>query len=1070
MMNRAGSVAACLFGTLTLVVALGASVARAAFPGANGKITYLALSTDVSDPPAAHLQIWTVNVDGSAATQLTHDDTGNVDHPAFSPDGTKIAYEADGGHVFVMNANGTDPVDLTPGTHADQTYDSPSWSPDGTKLAVLYRDQGDATPEYDVAVISATTPSSSLTNLTAGAGVDSGDPGPGHAGGPVWSPDGTKIAFVRGNPWEIWVMNANGSNQHVITNVPDDANSPAWSPDGTKIVFDSDGVLYTTDPAASSPGQTALTGSLPQAATAADYSPDGAQIVEVEVPVSGTDAGETTIATLNANGAQTATALTDGPSVFGAHLVDEPSWQPASADHLTVATAGTGSGTVTSAPAGISCPGTCTFPYGPGATVTLTATAGSGAYFAGWSGGGCSGTSNTCKVTLSADTTVTATFNGGYLLTVKPSPDLGMEIHSVPAGIDCKKGSQGTCSATFAAGSSVTLSQNTLQDGALFTGWSGGGCAGIGSCTVKINSALTVTGAWTYIPPQPSGTTVDAPLAFTAPGSAGYVGTEWTGFLTAVDCVSSSLCVSAGYMTDSATIAHKGIISTNSTYALTGNWSAGVPDPDFNWAPPGDQWQLQDVSCAGTSFCGAVDDQGDVFTTTNPAKGADTFGPNPQGVWQKTPNLDPIGDYSYHQTEAIACPAAGECVVIDADGGLLSSTNTAGGASTWSRQDAPGQGSPTSVSCPGPSSCYIATATGDVLKSITSSASSTPAVRGPWTAMAVDPGNELDNLYCFQADCFATDLSGNLWFSTHPDDGAGAWAHVNLGNHLFTGISCTSTSFCVLVDNTGDAFISENPTGGSPGGWASASVAKSDGLDDVSCTSALVHLQGNEIWCIAIAYDGKFVEGSIPVLSISRQGSGSGSVSSSTAISCGTTCSTAVPAGTTVTLTATPSSTSAFSAWGPGCASTASAPLTCKITMTHPFTTQIDAIFSPPSVSTGGGITFGGGAGTTTILCKSKVACKGSATLLTSVGKIAEAGRSSHDSSSTKSKASKPSVIGSGRFRIKPRKRRKITIRLTPKGKKLVRHHKLHSVTLTVTTLLPHHKRLTVVRTLKVHY
>ena len=82
---------------------------------------------------------------------------------------------------------------------------------------------------------------------------------------------------------------------------------------------------------------------------------------------------------------------------------------------LAVSKAGTGSGTVTSSPAGINCGSTCTAEYEEGEEVTLTASAASGSTFTGWSGGGCSGT-GTCKVTLGADTTVTATF------TANPAP------------------------------------------------------------------------------------------------------------------------------------------------------------------------------------------------------------------------------------------------------------------------------------------------------------------------------------------------------------------------------------------------------------------------------------------------------------------------------------------------------------------------------------------------------------------------------------------------------------------------------------------------------------------------
>ncbi len=76
---------------------------------------------------------------------------------------------------------------------------------------------------------------------------------------------------------------------------------------------------------------------------------------------------------------------------------------------LTVSEAGTGDGSVTSAPAGIDCGSTCSTTFDAGAAVTLTATAAAGSSFTGW-GGDCSGT-GTCQLTMSADHTVSATFD-----------------------------------------------------------------------------------------------------------------------------------------------------------------------------------------------------------------------------------------------------------------------------------------------------------------------------------------------------------------------------------------------------------------------------------------------------------------------------------------------------------------------------------------------------------------------------------------------------------------------------------------------------------------------------------
>ena len=76
---------------------------------------------------------------------------------------------------------------------------------------------------------------------------------------------------------------------------------------------------------------------------------------------------------------------------------------------LTVVTAGSGSGTVTSNPTGIDCGVDCSENFAKGDTVTLTAVADAGSTFTGWWGGGCSGTGD-CTVTISEVTTVAAVF------------------------------------------------------------------------------------------------------------------------------------------------------------------------------------------------------------------------------------------------------------------------------------------------------------------------------------------------------------------------------------------------------------------------------------------------------------------------------------------------------------------------------------------------------------------------------------------------------------------------------------------------------------------------------------
>jgi len=159
---------------------------------------------------------------------------------------------------------------------------------------------------------------------------------------------------------------------------------------------------------------------------------------------------------------------------------------------LTVTKAGTGSGTVTSNPAGINCGADCSEAYNQGTSVTLTATPDSGSTFTGWSGA-CSGT-GACIVSMTSDKTVTATFTQQqeeqYTLTVTKSGTGSGTVASNPAGINCGA----DCSEDYNQGTSVTLTA-TPDSGSTFTGWSGA-CSGTGTCTVNMISDKAATAAF----------------------------------------------------------------------------------------------------------------------------------------------------------------------------------------------------------------------------------------------------------------------------------------------------------------------------------------------------------------------------------------------------------------------------------------------------------------------------------------------------------------------------------------------------------------------------------------------
>jgi hypothetical protein len=77
-----------------------------------------------------------------------------------------------------------------------------------------------------------------------------------------------------------------------------------------------------------------------------------------------------------------------------------------------VSLTGTGSGSVTSKPTGISCPSDCSQSYSAGTVVTLRAAPRPGSVFAGWSGA-CTGAALTCTVTVSGSPSVSARFSLG---------------------------------------------------------------------------------------------------------------------------------------------------------------------------------------------------------------------------------------------------------------------------------------------------------------------------------------------------------------------------------------------------------------------------------------------------------------------------------------------------------------------------------------------------------------------------------------------------------------------------------------------------------------------------------
>lgn len=261
-----------------LITALGA-VALAAvstdaraghtFPGLNGSIAYT--------KPFVDPRIWRIDLDGTDEVPLTPATTAGDSFPEWSPDGTRIAFSrclAPGGctaRIWVMKADGSGAGSISIGSNGDSLYSDsePVWSPDGERLAFIARrnyaellvvnadgsglrkltgGEAQQVTRLDRHVFSPDGRKIAFDREKTGQGIDVFTIAPNGKGlrnltqtgssyGPAWSRDGTRIAYHDGV--DIWTMNADGTNQTNVTQLPGPAfaSNPLFTPDGAGIVY-----------------------------------------------------------------------------------------------------------------------------------------------------------------------------------------------------------------------------------------------------------------------------------------------------------------------------------------------------------------------------------------------------------------------------------------------------------------------------------------------------------------------------------------------------------------------------------------------------------------------------------------------------------------------------------------------------------------------------------------------------------------------------------------------------------------------------------------------------------------
>ena len=177
------ALAAAVLGT----IAAAAGAAWTTAPGQNGKLVF----RRYLNPQRTTGALFTANPDGRGMRQLTHPGkTGLDNEPDWSPDGTKVVYEHSTGPrdelIYIVNANGTGPRSVVPCTGGCAGQEAPAWSPNGTEIA--FASGGVKYEQIWIVGVDGTN----LRRLTKPNGLDAD---------PQWSPDGHRIVFRRIDPF-----------------------------------------------------------------------------------------------------------------------------------------------------------------------------------------------------------------------------------------------------------------------------------------------------------------------------------------------------------------------------------------------------------------------------------------------------------------------------------------------------------------------------------------------------------------------------------------------------------------------------------------------------------------------------------------------------------------------------------------------------------------------------------------------------------------------------------------------------------------------------------------------------
>ena len=205
----------------------------------DGSRVALVISDSDGDPTVTYAaledsEIYVANADGSGLTRLT-DNQRSDDLVHWTPDGTLISFRSNRGKnlsLYTMRPDGSNVQQLTPDTWSADAHD---WSSYDGSLVFSGADERNQPAGCSDNEINLLSPPGVFTPLTDDEWYDQS---------PTWSPDGSRIAYAVSDQsdyaWEIFTMNADGSDQRRVTDYPGYDMGPVWSPDGSMLAFTSD--------------------------------------------------------------------------------------------------------------------------------------------------------------------------------------------------------------------------------------------------------------------------------------------------------------------------------------------------------------------------------------------------------------------------------------------------------------------------------------------------------------------------------------------------------------------------------------------------------------------------------------------------------------------------------------------------------------------------------------------------------------------------------------------------------------------------------------------------------------